>query len=136
VIVILSCGQRKQAERSRAKDLYTGPYFRAALAYATSRVALERIFILSAKYGLLALEDRVDPYELKLGQPGSVTVEKARQQARQLGLLPVTDVMMVIAGKKYQDFLMGVFETGFLMPCTGGIGQQIQWLRAHTKETK
>lgn len=129
MIVIISCGQQKRPERSRAKDLYTGPYFRAALAYAEAVTAANRIFILSAKYGLIETDKWINPYELRMGAPGSVSVEHVRKQSHMLGLLPVEDLITVIAGKTYQEFLLEVFGQGLLLPCTGGMGQQIKFLR-------
>lgn len=133
MIAIISCGQQKRATRSRARDLYTGPYFRAALGYAEAITVSERVFILSAKYGLIKLPTRIDPYELRLGAPGSVSIAHVQGQARQLGILPVTDLITVVAGKPYQKFLIEVFAQGLLIPCVGGMGQQIQFLRAETK---
>jgi hypothetical protein len=133
MIVIISCGQRKRNERSRARDLYTGPYFRAALEYAEAVTTPEKIYILSAKHGLLRPTYYVSPYELRLGQTGSVIVRDVRRQARNFHLLPMNEPVMVIAGKRYQQFLMNVFDSGLVTPCFGGMGKQIQFLRTQAK---
>lgn len=64
-IVLISCVSQKRSEPSRAADLYTSPLFKKALAYARMLRA-DGIYILSAKYGLVALDQEVAPYDLTL----------------------------------------------------------------------
>lgn len=129
-LVIIPCGARKVPHRSRAGNLYTGPYFRACLRYALSLTAPERVFILSAKYGLLALSDEVDAYNLTMGQPGSVTITQVRQQAKERGIdgLPC----VAVGGRKYTDFCRAVWRnTKTPLTGVGGNGKQLQWLKQH-----
>ena len=57
LVVLLSCVKSKRARRCRAGDMYISPLFQKMMAYAES-LRPNRIFILSAKYGLLAPEGR------------------------------------------------------------------------------
>jgi len=55
-IVLISCSSKKSAHKSKAKNLYISTLFRLSLAYA-KKLKPDKIFILSAKYGLLNLND-------------------------------------------------------------------------------
>ena len=69
-IVLISCAAGKSAHRTRAAELYVSPLFRRQLAYAR-RLAPDAIFILSAKYGLVGLDEEIDPYEKTLKDMGA-----------------------------------------------------------------
>ena len=79
-LAVIPCGARKRAGTHAARDLYTGPYFRAALAWAES-AGFDRVLILSAKHGLVGLDDQVEAYDMTFGDEGAVTSDAVRQQA-------------------------------------------------------
>lgn len=60
-IVLVGCGKEKLSRPAPAKDLYTGPLFRKARAYA-ERVG-DDWRIISAKYGLLKPGEVIEPYD-------------------------------------------------------------------------
>ncbi|GAX57493.1 hypothetical protein SO3561_09063 [Streptomyces olivochromogenes] len=60
------CGSRKLGRRARAADLYVGSYHRACRK-AADALRPDRLLILSARYGLLDLDDVVDPYDTHHG---------------------------------------------------------------------
>ena len=60
-IILISCASKKLAFKSKAKDLYISPLFRLSLAYAKN-LKPDKIFILSAKYRLLDLNDEISTY--------------------------------------------------------------------------
>lgn len=66
-IVLISCVSKKLPQRSKAKDLYISTLFKLSLKYA-EKLAPDTIFILSAKYGLLALDQEIEPYEQTLNK--------------------------------------------------------------------
>ena len=61
--VIVTCGNRKRKVRSFVRDLYSGPYVRKCLELARVLSKEPRIFILSGKYGLLRLDQKIRPYD-------------------------------------------------------------------------
>ena len=63
-VALVGCGKKKLDGKHPARDLYTGPLFKAALAHAT-RTA-DEAFILSARHGLLALDEEVESYDKPL----------------------------------------------------------------------
>lgn len=128
--VIIPCGARKQKGVWPAYQLYTGPYFKACLAYALSIVPAQDVLILSAKYGLLPLTKEVASYDLTMGQQGSITAGAVRMQADEMGLSD--EVVIAIGGQAYTKVCQQVWSK-CTTPLTGvgGIGVQMGWLRAH-----
>jgi hypothetical protein len=86
------------------------------------------ILILSAKYGLLGLDDRVEPYNLRMGQPGCVTAAVVAEQARKRKVLHEPDVF-ALGGEEYVSVARQVWpHCRCPLGAEGGIGKQIGWL--------
>lgn len=85
MIVIVGCGARKRLYPCRAVEMYRGQHFLACWA-AAAALAEGNVYILSAKYGLLPPGKVIAPYDLTVGQPGAVTGDEVRGQARELGI--------------------------------------------------
>lgn len=91
---VIPCGGAKLDRAAPARDLYTGSMFRHTLTNVERCAAGDeaaglgpvRILILSAKYGLVQLDDVLEPYDLKMGKTGSVTAETLAEQAYALGI--------------------------------------------------
>jgi hypothetical protein len=98
-LVIVSCGKAKRFTASTAQTLYTGPFVQAGLRWARSVVPVEAIFILSALYGLVHAQEEIEPYERRLGDPGSVTPAVLKQQVLARDLFDRT--VYVCAGVDY-----------------------------------
>ena len=64
-IVLISCVSKKLSHKSKAQELYISPLFRKNIQYAKS-LNPDKIFILSAKYGLIKLEEEIEPYNKTL----------------------------------------------------------------------
>ena len=60
-IALISCVAKKRDVPSTAKAMYVSPLFKGAYRYA-KKIKADRIFILSAKYGLLEEDDSIEPY--------------------------------------------------------------------------
>lgn len=61
---LVACCGEKLGEKCAAHTLYQSPLFRKASAYASKHY--REWFILSAKYGLVAPEDVIEPYDMTL----------------------------------------------------------------------
>lgn len=121
-LVVIGCGAAKLDHPAPAASLYTGQHFRACLRAARALVPDDRIFVLSARYGLVGLAAELEPYDLRLGQPGSVTVLDVTRQAVAGGLAgrPV----LALCSARYVDVLRPAFP-GVRAPLAGlGIGRQ------------
>ena len=116
---------------AKAKDLYTSDLFRSALEYAYYQKA-DKIFILSAKYGLLELDQVIAPYEMtlnKMGEPQkrawASTVIKALQQKTDLQ----SDQFIILAGENYRKYLIPALKH-YEIPLEGlAFGQQLHELK-------
>lgn len=104
-IVILSCGSKKIDHQSPALALYCGSFFKAQRRWALSVVSYHQIYILSAKYGFLKATDKIEPYELKMGDKGSIDCKRLRHQAVELKLLEPTLDIVSLVGENYKKVL-------------------------------
>uniref|UniRef100_A0A831ZY59 DUF6884 domain-containing protein n=1 Tax=Desulfacinum infernum TaxID=35837 RepID=A0A831ZY59_9BACT len=130
-IVLISCVSKKMSHRARAKDLYVSPLFRAALQYA-QRLSPDKIFILSAKYGLVQLNDEIDPYDVTLkdmpvGERKNWASKVLQALDRYCDL--ERDHFVILAGKRYREYLLPYLKS-YEMPLEGlSIGRQLQYLK-------
>ena len=134
-IVLLSCVSKKLDTKSRARDLYVSPLFRYALKYAES-LDTDKIFILSAKYGLVGLDEEIEPYELTLN--GMKSIEKKvwadnvlKQLASECDL--DNDEFVFLAGENYRKYMVPHIKN-YNVPMQGlGIGKQLKFLKDKTR---
>ncbi|MFW6326755.1 MAG: DUF6884 domain-containing protein [Bacteroidota bacterium] len=63
---LIGCSKRKRRDSCAAKDMYQGTLFKKSLKYALAHY--DMVLILSAKYGVLHLDDNIDPYDYTLSQ--------------------------------------------------------------------
>jgi hypothetical protein len=70
VLHVVACGQVKQDTAAPARELYTGDLTRKAIGFASERGGEygtgAPCVILSARYGVLDLDDEVHPYDTRL----------------------------------------------------------------------
>ena len=92
-VVLISCVSKKLHHKSKAQDLYISPLFKKNLQYAKS-LNPDKIFILSAKYGLLRLDEEIEPYDKTLNKMRSNEIKEwANSVLNQLKKL--TDLEMI-----------------------------------------
>lgn len=63
-VVLISCGRNKKQTKDTASELYTSPRFRLSRRLA-DHLQLQ-YFVVSAKYGLLAATETIEPYDVSL----------------------------------------------------------------------
>jgi hypothetical protein len=133
-IYLVSCVGKKRAEATQAKDLYASEWFFRARAF------VERTgspwFILSAKFGLVAPDQTIQPYEQTLN-----TMRRAERQAwaeqvqqQMERALPAGGRCVVFAGQRYREFLMDYLTQRYTtdVPMEGlAIGKQLRWLGSY-----
>lgn len=102
--IIITCGRSKRRQPCQAHQMYVSVRAKLLLNYALTNAAPEDFRILSAKYGFLKLTDEIEPYELLMGDPGSVTTEILRQQTDGM-----TKPIYVAGSKKYVDAVQAVW---------------------------
>ncbi|MBU0923283.1 hypothetical protein KKG81_00245 [bacterium] len=138
-IVLISCVSKKLHHKSKAEDLYISSLFKKGLEYA-KLLQPDKIFILSAKYGLVNLKQEIEPYNITLNN--MVKEERVIWSKNILSKLKkLTDIendeFVFLAGKKYIEFLLPKIKH-FKIPLKDalqsepknrrGIGCQMKWL--------
>jgi len=137
---LVSCVSRKRAQATDAQDLYESPLFLKARDYVEQ--TCDRWFILSAKHGLVAPQQVIEPYEETLNT-------KSRAERRQWADavwrrlragLHCSDRVVVLAGAHYREYLVPrIKQHGCVVdvPMEGlGIGQQLHWLTRETRRPR
>ena len=132
-IVLISCVSVKLSHKARAEDLYISPLFKYGLAYAKS-LGADNIYILSAKYGLLELDEIIGPYNTTLNTMSSseikIWAEKVLSQLNKKINLN-SDQIIFLAGENYRKYLIPHIQH-FSIPLKGlGIGRQLKFLKEH-----
>ncbi len=107
-IGLISCVSKKRAVKSKARDLYISSLFKKNLQYALN-LEPDQIFILSAKYGLVSLDEEIEPYDLTLNTMSAKEVKNwsatvLRDLASQTDLQE--DQFIFLAGAKYRKYLL------------------------------
>ena len=134
-VVLISCVSKKLHHKSKAQDLYVSPLFQKNLQYAQS-LNPDKIFILSAKYGLLRLNEEVEPYDKTLNKMRSNKIKEwansVLNQLKQSTDLE-NDEFVFLAGNNYRKFLLPQIKH-YNIPVQGlSIGKQLQWLTKRNK---
>ena len=133
-IVLISCGKRKQSHKSRVRDLYVSTLFKLNLKYA-EKLEPDEIYVLSAKHGLLSLNEEVSPYNLTLNKKSAAEVKSwSTEVLRQIN--HVSDIKntkyIFLAGDKYRKYLLPNFND-YSIPLKGlRIGEQLKKLKELT----
>ncbi len=107
-IVLISCVKTKLDHPTKAEDLYISNLFKNYLAYARY-IKPDLVFILSAKYGLLKLDEQIAPYEKTLN---NMPVNERRTWSEKVisSLHEHADLdrdeFIILAGEKYREYLV------------------------------
>ena len=134
-VVLISCVNKKLKHKSKVQDLYISPLFKKNLKYAKS-LNPDKIFILSAKYGLLSLNEEINPYDRTLNKMRSKEIKEWANSALNQ-LKKSTDIendeFIFLAGDNYRKFLLPHIKY-YKIPMQGlSIGKQLQWLSKRIK---
>ena len=100
-IALISCSKSKQNYPCPARELYA-PSQLFSLSYQYAKKVADEVYVLSARYGLLAEEDVVAPYDLTLTDlPEHRQRDWANYVLRQMGerFDLNRDVFVILAGR-------------------------------------
>jgi hypothetical protein len=135
-IVLISCASKKRAVKSRAAELYTSTLFKLNLQYA-KKLKPDAIFILSAKHGLLALDDEIAPYDVTLNNmrvgERKTWANKIIEQLRLHADLQ-HDRFIVLAGERYRQYLLHRLLSYEIPLKKLLIGKQLQYLKKQVRD--
>ena len=130
-IILIPCVSKKLKYKGKAEDLYISTLFRLALAYA-KKLKPDKIFILSAKHGLVNLNDEIAPYNEtlndKLTSDIKVWAEKVVIELEKVTNLE-NDLFIFLAGEKYRKYILPHVKN-YKIPLKGlRIGEQLKFLK-------
>ena len=134
-IVLVSCASKKLNYKSKAQDVYISPLFKKNLQYART-LNPDKIFILSAKYGLISLDKEIEPYNKTLntmhfGEKKEWAEDVLKKLKKVADLY--NDEFIFLAGENYRKFLIPYIKH-YQIPLQGlGIGKQLKWLTEKIK---
>ncbi|MEU4924604.1 DUF6884 domain-containing protein [Streptomyces parvus] len=95
-VVVVPCSGAKGDRPTEAGHLYTGSLHIHARRTADALTAAGgTVLILSSRYGLLPLHQVVAPYDMRMGDEGSVTADQLHDQAAELNLLDAQEVILL-----------------------------------------
>ena len=134
-IVLISCVAKKLNHKAKAHDLYQSALFIKSLKYALS-LDSDAIYILSAKYHLLALDTIIEPYDMTL---------KRMKKADKLAWGNVVAAQLADVADLKQDKFIILAGNDYLMPLQSHlshielpmqgmkIGERLQFLTQKTQ---
>lgn len=132
-IAFISCVSKKLNHSAKAKDLYISDLFKKSLKYC--QVNYDKIFILSAKYGLLELDDQIDTYDMTLNNMN----EKQKKQwsykvyHQIIKKIDEDDVLYFHCGLNYRKYLIRKLKNDLKEPMKGiSIGLQLRFYKLNT----
>jgi hypothetical protein len=131
-IYLVQCVSQKLSRPAAAKDLYCSPWFAKARAFVEAQHA--PWFILSGKYGAVAPDTLLQPYNITLNDMGAK--ERRDWAARTAEALrshcAPGDRVVFLAGSTYREYLAEhVRSWGCRVEAPLarlGIGKQLRWL--------
>lgn len=134
-IVLISCVSKKLHHKAKAKDIYISPLFKMNLKFAKS-FNPDKIFILSAKHGLIDLDKEIEPYDKTLNLMRSTErKEWANNVLKDLKKFADLnkDEFIFLAGENYRKYLIPHIKN-YKIPLKGlSIGRQLQYLKEEIK---
>ena len=134
MIVFLSCVKLKRDSPCAACDMYTSDLFQKSLAYAM-QLKPRKVYILSAKYGLLELDDQIEPYNQTLNEMSEEKKKawayKVCKQCEAKGISYAEEAIF-LCGNNYRKYLMRKFVNACAPLKNMGIGKQLAYYKNNT----
>ncbi|ANU79764.1 hypothetical protein BI023_gp58 [Mycobacterium phage Sneeze] len=139
-IVVIPCGATKLDGPAPADQLYTSQHFRLTLraAHKLAEDQGARVFILSALHGLVAPSTVLEPYDVKMGDAGSIKPAALAEQLAAIHATTITTLLprayrlaLVRAGAVVNDLYADAPGIGYQR----GVAAQILASRQHAVAT-
>ena len=133
MIAFISCVKKKKDVPCKAKDIYVSDFFKKQLDYARS--INPNIYILSAKYGVLKLDDYVEPYEKTLKTMSKAEInqwyELVRRQLTEKGV-DFTEKAIFVCGDLYANGVATLFPDHDLPMAGMSFGNRLKFMKERT----
>lgn len=132
-VALIACSKQKRSVPCWASELYA-PSTLFALSYAYAKRIADRVYILSAKYGLVAEDAVIAPYDETLNDK-SVEERKAWSRMVLSQLSQVCDLrrdhFILLAGSHYCEYLLPWLESATLPLGNLPLGKRVKLLRRY-----
>lgn len=136
-VVFIACVSQKRDDSCKARDLYISSLFKKELKYAEDILKADAIYILSAKYGLVDLDQVIETYNKTLNNMKEDEIKKWSSNVLKQIKEKVNveeDEIIFLAGKKYRKYLVPHMKN-VKIPMEGlAIGKQLQFLKRYINE--
>ena len=137
-IALISCSKRKKSCQCPASELYSASLL-FSLLYKYAKANADRVYILSAKHGLVAEDESLEPYDETLNtKPAAERRAWAQRVLNQLS--QVCDVQntefIILAGQRYHEYLGPELPHTSLPLGKLRFGERIKFLKAITETSK
>ena len=137
-IALISCSKRKNSCPCPASELYSASLL-FSLLYKYAKANADRVYIISAKYGLVAEDEVLEPYDETLNaKPAAERRAWAQRVLNQLS--QVCDVrkteFVILAGQRYHEYLCPELPHKSLPLGKLRFGERIKFLKAITENVK
>ena len=141
-VALIACTKKKKNYKCQAKELYSeSALFSYAYNYAKKHA--DKVFILSAKHGLVDENEVLEPYNQTLnGAKNTVKKSWAEKVFKQMEeKIDLNDAELIfLAGQNYRKFLIPMIKTKYdakisvPLEDVGGIGKQLHYLKEEQEE--
>lgn len=130
-IALISCSKSKRPYPCRASELYSASTL-FSLSYEYALANADRIYIISAKHGLLAEDEVIEPYNETLNEKSAAerrawargVLEQLRQECD-----VEKDEFLILAGKRYYEYLLPELPHATLPLGNLPMGKRIEFLQ-------
>lgn len=131
-IALIGCVKKKADSACKAKDMYISPLFKGCYQLAKKEGA-EKIFILSAKYGLIDENDIIEPYNETLNnkteRERKIWAYNILQKLIGGGYKLDSDEFIILAGINYRKWIIKKLKK-YTIPLQGmSLFKQISYLK-------
>lgn len=136
--IFIGCGKKKNNTACKAELMYQGIFFKTCLQYA--KTFKDHIYILSAKYGILELDEIISPYDKTLNSMSkkdkSLWVDMVKSQLKEKNISTQEEAIFLCGKNYYSDILHLFGVVQIPLDNLPGMGYQIQWMQSKLKKTR
>ena len=134
MIAFIGCVKTKKPYPCKAIELYNSPLFKKSVEYARKK-GISQIFIISAKYGLIASDMVIAPYEETLNGKSDKHLKhwayKVIKQADAIGIKRNEEILF-LGGENYVKYLRLIYKNAH-EPLKGmPLGVRLKFLNENT----
>jgi len=135
-LYLVSCVSKKHPAPTPANQFYISPWFKAVRRYVEAREG--PWFVLSARYGLVAPTQILEPYDETLNKMriADRRAWASRVMTQMEQFMPSARTVVLFAGLCYREFLTDYLKerSTVEVPMLGlTIGRQLQWLKSEVR---